>query len=90
VVRIPRPDFNAGKSSEFMVVVAVVVGSVSRSTGERRWHSTSAWWRTGRPLLVTEAGSKKLVVAVDILVDVVSFDKLCLFFKSSSLRFSTS
>lgn len=39
MVRIPRPDFNAGKSSELMVVVAVVVGSVSRSTGERRWHS---------------------------------------------------
>lgn len=75
MVRIPRPDFNAGKSRESMVV-AVVVGSVSRSTDERRWHSTSAWWRTGRPLLVTDAGSKKLVVAVDILVDVVSFDKL--------------
>lgn len=39
-----------------------MVSSGSRSTLERRLHSTSFWRRTGRPLLVTEADGKKLLV----------------------------
>lgn len=81
VVTVRRPDFNGGKSRELMEVV-VVVGSVSRSTAERRWHSTSVWWRTGRPLLVTEAGWKKPVVLVDIVVDVVPSEFGCSVFFS--------
>ncbi|KAJ6908998.1 hypothetical protein NC652_020078 [Populus alba x Populus x berolinensis] len=57
--------------------VVFVAGSVSRSTAERRWHSTSVRWRTGRPLLVTEAGWKKPVVLVDIVVDVVPSEFGC-------------
>lgn len=57
VVRIKWPDFKGGNETASS-------WSCSMSTFERRLHSTSFGTRTGRPLLVTEAGTKKLLLAI--------------------------
>lgn len=57
VVRIKWPDFKGGNETESS-------WSCSMSTFERRLHSTSFGRRTGRPLLVTEAGWKKLLLPI--------------------------
>lgn len=54
MVRMRRPDFKGEK---------LWWSSGSRSTEERRWHSTSLRRRTGRPLLVTSALEKKLAIS---------------------------
>lgn len=57
VVRIKWPDFKGGNETASS-------WSCSMSTFERRLHSTSFGRRTGRPLLVTEAGGKKLLLPI--------------------------
>lgn len=66
VVRIRMPDFKGTNELKS-------VSSGSRSTLERRLHSTSFCRRTGRPLLVTEAGGNKLPLPPLIIISSWNF-----------------